>query len=48
MYYICIYKNIVITTNYIPVEVSDTIPSNSIVNIKITDVSNGKVLGKII
>ena len=33
-------KNIVITTNYIPVEVSDTIPSNSIVNIKITDVSN--------
>ena len=41
-------KNIVITTNYIPVEVSDTIPSNSIVNIKITDVSNGKVLGKII
>ena len=41
-------KNIVITTNYIPVEVSDTIPSNSIINIKITDVSNGKVLGKII
>lgn len=41
-------KNIVITTNYIPVEVLDTIPSNSIVNIKITDVSNGKVLGKII
>ena len=41
-------KNIVITTNYIPVEVSDTIPSNSIVNIQITDVSNGKVLGKII
>ena len=41
-------KNIVITTNYIPVEVSDTIPSNSIVNIKITEVSNGKVLGKII
>lgn len=41
-------KNIVITTNYIPVEVSNTIPSNSIVNIKITDVSNGKVLGKII
>lgn len=41
-------KNIVITTNYIPVEVSDTIPSNSIVNIKITEVSNGKVLSKII
>lgn len=41
-------KNIVITTNYIPVEVSDTIPSNSIVNIKIIEVSNGKVLGKII
>ena len=41
-------KNIVITTNYIPVEVSDNIPFNSIVNIQITDVSTGKVLGKII
>ena len=41
-------KNIVITTNYIPVEVLDTIPSNSIVNIQITEVLNGKVLGKII
>ena len=41
-------KNIVITTNYIPVEVSDNIPFNGIVNIQITDVSTGKVLGKVI
>lgn len=41
-------KNIVITTNYIPVEVSDTIPSNRIVKLKITDVSNGRVIGELV
>jgi len=41
-------KKIVITSNYIPVEVITDLPNNSKVNIQITEVSNQNVLGKII
>ena len=41
-------KKIVVTSNYIPVEVITDLPNNSQVTIKITKVAGGKVAGKII
>lgn len=41
-------KKIVITSNYIPVEIEDNLENNTKVNIKITKISNNKIIGKII
>jgi len=41
-------KKIVITSNYIPVEIENNLENNTKVNIKITKINNNKVLGKII
>ena len=41
-------KKIVITTNYIPVEVDTELKNNTKVSIKITDVNNNRVIGTII
>ena len=41
-------KKIVITSNYIPVEIESNLDNNTIVNIKITEVSNIKIIGKTI
>jgi len=40
-------KRIVITSNYIPVEINEKIDNNTKVNIKITEISNDKIIGKI-
>ena len=41
-------KKIVITTNYIPVEISTTLENNNIVKVKITSVTNGNPKGEIL
>jgi len=41
-------KKIVITSNYIPVEIEDNLENNTKVNIKITEIKNSKIVGKII
>lgn len=41
-------KKIVLTSNYIPVEIENNLGNNTKVNIKITAVSNLKIVGKII
>lgn len=41
-------KKIVITSNYIPVEIEDNLENNTKVNIKITEVNNSKIKGIII
>ena len=41
-------KKIVITTNYIPVEVTTNLENNTKVVIKITEINNSKIIGKII
>ncbi len=41
-------KKIVITSNYIPVEVETNLENNTKVNIKITKISDNKIMGKII
>lgn len=41
-------KKIVLTSNYIPVEIKDNLENNTKVNIKITEVSVYKIIGKII
>jgi len=40
-------KRIVITSNYIPVEINEKIDNNTKVNIKIKEISNDKIIGKI-
>ena len=39
-------KKIVLTSNYIPVEIENNLENNSKVNIKITEVFNSKIVGK--
>ena len=39
-------KKIVITSNYIPVEIETNLENNTKVNIKITKISNNKIIGK--
>ena len=41
-------KKIVITSNYIPVEIEDNLDNNTKVNIKIKNVTNNKIAGEII
>jgi len=41
-------KKIVITSNYIPVEIEENLENNTKVNIKINEISNNKITGKII
>ena len=41
-------KRIVITSNYIPVEIEENLDNNTKVNIKITEIKNSKIVGKII
>ena len=41
-------KKVVLTTNYIPVEVEDNLENNTKVNIKIKKIENNKIIGKII
>ena len=41
-------KKIVVTSNYIPVEIESNLENNTKVNIKITNISNSKIIGKII
>ena len=41
-------KKIVITTNYIPVEINSNLENNSIVKLKITKVTNSLVIGELI
>ena len=41
-------KKIVITSNYIPVEIEDNLENNTKVKIKITEVNNSKIKGIII
>ena len=41
-------KKIVITSNYIPVEINDNLENNTKVNIKITEVNDSKIIGKVI
>jgi len=41
-------KKIVITSNYIPVEIEDNLENNTKVNIKITRISNNKITGELI
>ena len=41
-------KKVVLTTNYIPVEIEDNLENNTIVNIKITKINDNKIIGKII
>ena len=41
-------KKIVLTSNYIPIEVEDNLENNTKVNIKIIDIKDNKIIGKII
>lgn len=41
-------KKIVITSNYIPVEINENLENNTKVNIKITEVNDSKIIGKVI
>lgn len=41
-------KKIVLTSNYIPVEIEDDLENNTKVNIKITKINNLKIIGKVI
>lgn len=41
-------KKIVLTSNYIPVEIEENLENNTKVNIKIIDIKNNKIIGKII
>lgn len=41
-------KKIVLTSNYIPVEIKDNLDNNTKVNIKITKIENDKIIGEII
>lgn len=41
-------KKVVLTTNYIPVEIEDNLENNTKVNIKIKKIENNKIIGKII
>ena len=41
-------KKIVLTSNYIPVEIEDNLQNNTKVNIEITSVSSSKITGKLI
>ena len=41
-------KKIVVTSNYIPVEIESNLENNTKVNIKTTNISNSKIIGKII
>ena len=41
-------KKIVITSNYIPVEIDDNLENNTKVNIKITNIKDSKIIGKVI
>ena len=39
---------IVLTSNYIPVEIEDNLDNNTKVNIKIIEINNSKIIGKLI
>jgi len=41
-------KKIVLTSNYIPVEIEDNLENNTKVNIKITEINDSKIIGKVI
>jgi len=41
-------KKIVLTSNYIPVEIEDNLDNNTKVNIEITEIKDSKIIGKII
>ena len=41
-------KKIVLTSNYIPVEIEDNLQNNTKVNIKITETTESKIIGKIV
>lgn len=41
-------KKIVLTSNYIPVEIEDNLENNTKVNIKITEINDSKIKGKVI
>ena len=41
-------KKIVLTSNYIPVEIEDNLENNTKVNIKITETTESKIIGKIV
>ena len=41
-------KKIVITSNYIPVEIEDNLENNTKVNIKITEIKDSTIIGKVI
>ena len=41
-------KKIVLTSNYIPVEIEENLENNTKVNIKITKINNFKIIGKVI
>lgn len=41
-------KKIVLTSNYIPVEIEENLENNTKVNVKITEINNSKIIGKVI
>jgi len=41
-------KKIVLTSNYIPVEIEDNLENNTKVNFKITEINDSKIIGKVI
>ena len=41
-------KKIVLTTNYIPVEIEDNLENNTKVNIQITEVTNDQIKGELL
>jgi tRNA A37 methylthiotransferase MiaB len=41
-------KKIVITSNYIPIEIESDLENNTKVNVKITKIDNSNIIGKVI